>query len=208
VDDASPDYAAIDADATLREALTRFLAVRGMAVDSGADRDSWYMGHGLLHVRLPNFGWRKRAIACHDAHHLLTGYPCTPAGEMQMAAWEFAAGRFPHIGATAFCLPLVGLGSVLLPRRTFAAFVRGRRNSTLYATTLSEEVLATRVADLRERFVPVRSARPTWQDRCAFARLVGWSFALMLAPVLLALVLASITWVVADAGRAPTGFFR
>lgn len=194
MDDASRDYTAIDADATMRDALTRFLADQGMAADSGADRDSWRMGPGLLHFPLPNFGWRKRAIACHDAHHLLTGYPCTPAGEMQMAAWEFAAGRFPHAGATAFCLPLVGLGAMLLPRRTFAAFARGRCNSTLYATLLAEEVLATRVSDLRERFAPVGPMRPTWRDRLAFAQLVGWSFALMLAPPLLALALALAAW--------------
>lgn len=182
--------AEIDADATLQDAMAKFLSAQGIAADSGAARGSWHLGRGLLHIRLPNFGWRKRAIARHDAHHLLTGYPCTPAGEMQMAAWEFAAGRFPHAGATAFCLPLVGLGAVLLPRRTFAAFARGRRSATLYAMTLSDELLTSRVVDLRERLAPAGPMRPTWRDRWAFAQLVSWSFALMLAPILLALGLA------------------
>jgi len=182
---------------TLRDAMTGFLAANGVSAGSGAGARSWYPGRGLLRIRLPNFEWRKRAIACHDAHHLLTGYPCTPAGEMQMAAWEFEAGRFPHAGATAFCLPLVGLGAVLLPRRTFRAFLRGRRSSTLYATTLTDELLASRVNDLRKQFAPVELKQVTWRDGLAYLRLVGLSFALMLtpvAPMLLAL------WLVAGFG--------
>lgn len=179
--------AAIEDDGTMQDAMARFLATQGIAADSGAAQRHWHPGRGLLHIRLPNFGWRKQAIARHDAHHLLTGYPCTPAGEMQMAAWEFAAGRFPHAGATAFCLPLVGLGAVLLPRRTFAAFARGRRSTTLYALACPDEVLAAPVTELRARFAPVGPARPTWRDRWAFAQLVAGSFALMLAPVLLVL---------------------
>lgn len=186
--------AANPADATLQVAMAKFLARNGLAADSGASSKSWQMGRGLLRIRLPNFAWRKRAIACHDAHHILTGYPCTPAGEMQVAAWEFAAGRFPHAGATAFCLPLVGVGAVLLPRRTFAAFVRGRRSTTLYATTLSEAVLATRVVDLRKRFAPSGPVRATLRDWLAYLGVVGLSLTLMLTPfLLLALALALIT---------------
>lgn len=181
---------AIDGDETLRDALIGRLSEQGLDADSGANRDHWFMGRGWLHIRLPNFGWRKQAIVRHDAHHLLTGYPFTPAGEMQVAAWEFAAGRFPHSGATAFCLPLVGLGAVLLPRRTFAAFARGRRSNSLYATTLSDHLLASRVAELRERFAPIGPTRPSWRDRWEFAALVATSFALMLAPILLALSVA------------------
>jgi hypothetical protein len=50
--------------------------------------------------------WRRDAITRHDLHHILTGYSCTMTREMQMAAWEFAAGRYRHWAATLFCLPL------------------------------------------------------------------------------------------------------
>lgn len=173
---------------TLGDALARFPASNDVPADSGASARWWYPGRGPMRIRLPNFEWRKRAIARHDAHHLLTGYPCTPAGEMQMAAWEFAAGRFPHAGATAFCLPLVGLGAMLLPRRTFLAFLRGRCSSTLYATALTEELLASRVTDLRERFAPVALKPMSLRDGLAYSRLVGLSFALMFIPVALPLL--------------------
>lgn len=173
-------FDATDATCRLGDALSVFAATH--AVADGATRAShWYPGRGLLHVRLPNFAWRRRAITRHDAHHVLTGYPCTPAGEMQMAAWEFAAGRYPHAGATMFCLPLVALGASLLPRRTFAAFIRGRRSTSLYATGLSDEILATRVGQLRDRFAPPGPARPTFADRLAYLRLVAWSLALLLS---------------------------
>jgi hypothetical protein len=179
---------AIDANATMRDVMPRFFSANGLPTDGGRDEEFWYLGNGLLHIRLPNFGWRRAAIVRHDAHHLLTGFHCTPTGEMQMAAWEFAAGRLPHPGATAFCLPLVGLGAILLPRRTFAAFLRGRRGSSLYAATLSSDVLALPIAELRNRFAPATPARPTVRDVLAYLRLVGLSFALILVPVLVPLL--------------------
>jgi hypothetical protein len=111
---------------------------------------------------------------------------------MQMAAWEFAAGRFPHAGATAFCLPLVGLGAILLPRRTFAAFLRGRRSKSLYGTRLSSDLLALPIAELRDRYAAATSARSTVSDVLAYLRLVGLSFALMLVPILLPLIVLAL----------------
>ena len=174
-----------DVNVTLRDVMPKSVAIDDMAADDARGMPYWYLGRGLLHIRVPNFGWRKRAIVRHDLHHLLTGYPCTPKGEMEMAAWEFAAGRFPHPGATAFCLPLVGMGAVVSPRRTFAAFVRGRRGTSLYATPLSDEVLASRIVDLRKRFAPTSPTRATLRDWLTYLTLVGLSFSLMLAPLLI-----------------------
>jgi hypothetical protein len=179
-----------DVNVTLRDVMPKCPAIDDMAADDDRGMAYWYLGPGLLHIRVPNFGWRKRAIVRHDVHHLLTGYPCTPTGEMQMAAWEFAAGRFPHPGATAFCLPLVGMGAVVSPRRTFAAFVRGRRSTSLYATPLSDEVLTSRIVDLRHRFAPTSPTQATMRDGFAYLALVGLSFSLMLAPLLILAVAA------------------
>lgn len=154
--------------------------------------ETWYLGDGLLHVRLPNFAWRRTALARHDLHHALTGFPLTPAGEMQMAAWEFAAGRFPHAGATAFCLPLVGLGAIFLPGRTFASFLRGRRSMSLYGLPPSSHVLTLPIDELRARFAPTVPIRPTVGHVLAYLRLVGLSFALMLAPMVLLVTVVTI----------------
>jgi len=153
--------------------------------EGGANASHWYPGEGILHVRLPNFAWRRRAIARHDIHHLLTGYPHTRAGEMQMAAWEFAAGRFPHPAATAFCLPLVAMGAIAFPRRTYDAFVRGRRSTSLYQTELTDDLLDSPAADLQSRFAPGSPAASTIRDKIAYAGLVGLSLAMLAAPFLL-----------------------
>ena len=179
----------VDTEATLRELLPHFRAAHGVPPDGAQGQSHWYLGRGLLHVRMPNFAWRRRALPLHDAPHLLTGYPCTPAGEMQMAAWEFAAGRFPHAGATAFCLPLVGMGAVCFPRRTFAAFVRGRRSRSLYGE--GDDVLALRVGQARERFI-ADAQRATARDGVAYVGIVALSLALIAAPcIVLALLLVS-----------------
>ena len=113
MNDSVQDAVIVDGSKTLRELIPGFMTANHLANTRAA---TWYLGIGRLGIQLPNFEWRKRAIDKHDAHHLLLGYPCTPTGEMQMAAWEFAAGRFPHPGATLFCLPLVAMGAVLVPR--------------------------------------------------------------------------------------------
>ncbi|HEX8239108.1 MAG TPA: hypothetical protein VF574_05140 [Allosphingosinicella sp.] len=92
----------------------------------------WIVRADLVVFPLPNFAWRRRAIDAHDAHHLLTGYPCTCAGELLIAAWEWGAGRYPHWGATLFCAPLVVAGFLLMPRQTLDAWQHGRRSRSLY----------------------------------------------------------------------------
>jgi len=153
-------------------------------------RSYWYPLPGLLRVPLPNFGWRRRALLRHDLHHLLTGYPHTPLGEMEMAAWEFAAGRFEHAGATAFCLPLVGLGAALSPRRTRAAFVRGRRSTSLYANPLPDREAVSRILEWRRQVAMPAGLPASRAEGSAYRRLVALSFAWMLAPPAL-LVLAA-----------------
>lgn len=56
--------------------------------------ESWWHFEVLgVRIYCYNFNWRRQAIAHHDLHHIVTGYPCSLAGEVQVAAWEFAAGR-------------------------------------------------------------------------------------------------------------------
>jgi hypothetical protein len=94
---------------------------------------SWPCAIGPFTLRFPNFAWRRRALAAHDLHHLMTGYPMTMRGEFQLAAWEFGAGRYPHWGATFFCGPLILLGLLWSPPAMWRAFRSGRRSESLYA---------------------------------------------------------------------------
>jgi len=92
----------------------------------------WTCRIGPWVFRLPNFAWRQAAIDAHDRHHMLTGFPLTLRGEIQMAAWEWGAGRYPDWRATAFCSPLILLGAIAMPRRTWRAFRRGQTCQSLY----------------------------------------------------------------------------
>lgn len=92
----------------------------------------WICRIGPLRLRLPNFAWRQRAIDAHDRHHMITGFPLTMAGEIQVAAWEWGAGRYPDWRATLMCGSLVLLGAVAMPRRTLRAYRYGRRCESLH----------------------------------------------------------------------------
>jgi hypothetical protein len=126
--------------ASVGAALRALRRTYGLPDDAG-ECESWTCRLGRATVRLPNFGWRRKALLAHDLHHVLTGYPCTLRGEFQMAAWEFGAGGMPHWAATAFCLPLVVAGLLWSPRRIWRAFAWGRRSRSLHGSTALADIL-------------------------------------------------------------------
>ena len=87
----------------------------------------WICRIGPLRLRLPNFAWRQQALDAHDRHHMITGFPLTMAGEIQLAAWAWGAGRYPDWRATLMCGSLILLGAVAMPRRTLRAYRDGRQ---------------------------------------------------------------------------------
>lgn len=109
--------------------LSEFRRAHGL---TDAKARYWHFRIGPVAVILPNFAWRQAAIDAHDMHHVLTGYPLTIRGEIQLAAWEWGAGRYPDWRATAFCSPLILAGVITMPRRTLAAFRAGRATKSLY----------------------------------------------------------------------------
>ena len=122
-----------DEGVKLGAALTAFRRANGLC-EGEREARLWWVRFGPWAWPLPNFSWRRRAIDAHDIHHLLTGYPCTAAGEVEIAAWELGAGRFRHWGATLACSPLILAGAAAMPKRTLAAFRRGRGCRSLYDT--------------------------------------------------------------------------
>jgi len=167
---------------SVAEALSHHYAQSGLPPDGGRSAGRWSLRLGPLHLGLDNFEWRRRALQLHDVHHLLTGYRCTPSGEMEMAAWEFAAGRFRHPCATLFCLPLVGFGALLIPRRSFAAFRRGRDSRTLYGMPLAPGLMALPIEVLRQRLLPSQPSPLTLRRAIEYAGLVGVSLLLTITP--------------------------
>jgi hypothetical protein len=99
----------------------------------------------------PNTPTRKRAVALHDLHHVVTGYGTDVLGEAEIGAWELCAGCNSAflwwINSSA-----VGLGLLLSPGRVLRAGARAIGQRTLYRDSLPhEELLALPVVELRKR---------------------------------------------------------
>jgi len=179
---------------TVQDALMDYYGRMGAPLDGSSALASRWTPLARWPVTLPNFAWRRHALPVHDLHHVLLGYPCTPRGEFEMAAWEFAAGRFRHVGATAFCLPLVGLGALIQPRRSFAAFIRGRAGRSLYAVGLTPEILASPIEDVRRVVWPASTRAPNWCDRAAYAAWVAAALAWIALPIAVFALGAAAAW--------------
>jgi len=175
---------------TVGEALARFYAVQRLSSGQAASK-RWTCGFGPLELTFPNFEWRKQAIERHDIHHVLTGYACTLAGEIEMAAWEFGAGPFPDIRATLFCLPLLAAGGISAPKKTLAAFKRGRRGRTLYGADLGV-LLHRPLRAVQSEIAPARERPLTTADAFSFGRLILAAFALAFSPLVAGLIFARI----------------
>ena len=170
-------------DLSAREERSRFFAAHGIPPDGGYASTWWSCQFGRITVRIYNFSWRRRAIGLHDLHHILTGYECTLPGEIQMATWEFAAGPFPHYGARLFCLPLIVLGALFLPRKSLAAYVLGRGSTSLYSLSESLELLDLPMETLRSRILPTIRPETTPADRVAYGYLVARAIAVLGIPL-------------------------
>ena len=179
---------------TVRDALADYYGRMNAPRDGSGALASRWAPLARWPIALPNFAWRKRALPVHDLHHVLLGYPCTPGGEFEMAAWEFAAGRFRHAGATAFCLPLVGLGALVHPHRSFAAFVRGRAGRSLYPVGLTPEMLASPIEDVRRIVLPAFTRAPQWRDRVAYATWVAAALTWIAVPIVVLALGAAAVW--------------
>jgi hypothetical protein len=165
-----------------RAALDRFRALHGID-ERYDDTPTWPFRIGPVTVQVPNFSWRKAAIQRHDIHHLVTGYPFNMRGEFQVATWEFAAGRYPHAGATLLILPLVVLGFFRSPGSIWRAFVDGRRSRSLYRPEVADRALHTSWEDLLSAVQPHATYRVSAADRATFAWLVLQSAALVTTPI-------------------------
>lgn len=176
----------MSAEVTAGEELARARRMLGLPANP-ASRADWSFRAACVAITLPNYSWRRGAIDKHDLHHLILGEPFDLKGECQVAVWEFAAGPYPDIRAQLFCLPLVALGAVSAPGRTWRSYLNGRRRNSLYRIetdeALSLSVLASTTNTGRSN-EPVRAV-------LGFAALLVASASLYLIPVLLIIMLAS-----------------
>ncbi len=143
---------------------------------------TWPFTIGPVTIPFPNFSWRRAAIQRHDIHHMLTGYPFTMRGEFQVATWEFAAGRYPHWGATLLLLPLVVIGLFWSPAAIWRAFMKGRGELSLYRPELRDAATRLPLDALAAR-TRVRARGGQVTNAAAFAWLVLQSASVIAAPI-------------------------
>jgi hypothetical protein len=160
-----------DDERLLRTALADYLAASGLPADSGVSQ-RWVSVRLLgLPIVFPNFDARRAVLVEHDVHHLLTGYRTDWTGEGEIGAYEIATGCRHLWAAWFFNFGGFLFGLLIAPRRTFRAFVRGRRGTNFYGAP-RERTLQRTVAEARCLLGLDRDPGPaTWRDARAFA---GW----------------------------------
>ncbi|MCB9795625.1 MAG: hypothetical protein H6741_23250 [Alphaproteobacteria bacterium] len=183
-------------DIRVRDARRDYFIQAGFG-EGGNYEDTWaWFVAGPLRVPIYNTAGRIYAVRYHDLHHLITGYRTDWRGEFEIAAWEIGAGCGDASFAWMINLSGLGAGLLTLPRRTAAAFYRGRRSRSLYGREI-ESLLDMPLAALQAEVGTDQAAvAPTLRDRLA---LLGWflvsipvwlpQLALLLSPILLPLLL-------------------
>jgi hypothetical protein len=114
------------------EALARRFREDGLALD-GEYSDRWVeIRVGPIKLSLPNSQARTRQEKLHDLHHVVTGYKTDLYGEAEIAAWELGSGCRDYVAAWVLNLAALPSGALVAPKRTLAAFQRGRHTRNLY----------------------------------------------------------------------------
>lgn len=146
---------------SMREARDLYFKDNGFAPDGGYNASWVELKLGPIPLPFPNSPARKRAVPFHDLHHLVTGYGTDWVGEAEISAWEVGAGCGPMLVAWQLNLSMMLVGTFIAPRRTFAAFSRGRRSRSFYRDSYPS-LIASTVAEAKARAaLPVApSARP------------------------------------------------
>jgi len=173
---------------TLREGRERYFEVGGFGTETYTDR--WVkLPLGPLHFYLPNLGARRACVPLHDVDHVLTSYAPTWQGEFQISGFEIGAGCGGYwFGWMVNSQGLLG-GTLLWPRGTLRAFVRGRRcAASIYdRERVDEAMLDTRISELRARIGLDHDISPVmWSERRAFASAVALSLIVNTSPLLAA----------------------
>jgi hypothetical protein len=159
-------HAPYPSEMTMRTARDRYFEVNGFGADGGYG-DAWVdFKIGPVPLPFPNTAGRIAAVKFHDLHHVLTEYETDVLGEFEISAWEIGAGCKSFAAAWALNLGGLAAGVVSAPRRTYAAFVRGRRSRSLYGETF-EPLLDATVGEMRAKYVGKAEAG-TATDALAF----------------------------------------
>jgi len=153
---------------TMSAARTRYFENNGFGADGGYGAAWVDFKLGPIPFPFPNTPQRVDAVKFHDLHHVLTGYDTDFTGELEISAWEIAAGCKRYAAAWVLNLGGIAAGLFTSPGRVFAAFVRGRHSSTVYGEAF-EPLLERTVGELRAAHVAAPEPRASLSDVLLFA---------------------------------------
>ncbi len=111
---------------TVLEGRDAYLAENGFSVAGYTAPRSQGSLFGIA-ISVPNPPAHQRGVRLHDLVHVATGFGTDHVGEAEISAWQLArglGGAGTYVGAIV--LFNVALGSLLSPRRTWAAAHAGR----------------------------------------------------------------------------------
>jgi hypothetical protein len=166
------DYAA-DPTLTLSAARDLYFAANHFGADGGYN-DAWVdFKLGPIPMPFPNTPGRLRAVRPHDLHHVLAAYGTDTLGEFEISAWEIGGGCADHYAAWALNLSGAVAGMLTIPRRTWRAFLRGRRTRNLYRTPYNDALLARRVGEVRAELGLDRDEETARKARASDVALFG-----------------------------------
>ncbi len=134
---------------TLRDARAKYFALNNFGDDGGYD-DNWVkVEYGWLRFYFPNTRARVEVVRYHDLHQILTEYSTSMPGETEISAWEIATGCTANYAAWILNLLGFGFGLLINRRGVHRAFLRGRYSSNLYAYAFDDQLLSSKVGEMR-----------------------------------------------------------
>jgi hypothetical protein len=157
-----------DPTMTMREARARYFEDNHFGDDGGYSSPWVDFKLGPIPMPFPNTQGRVRAVRYHDLHHIVTEYATDTLGEFEISAWELGAGCKGYLAAWQLNLGGLAAGVMSIPRRTFRAFVRGRRARSLYDRDY-DALLDRTVGDVTAEIAPPVPTEASASDVALFA---------------------------------------
>ncbi len=160
---------------TLREALDIFFKQYNLGEEGGLNQDWAYLDFKFFRLPFPNTASRKRALIYHDIHHIVTGYKSDWQGEAEIGAWEVSTGCGDHTAAWVLDIGSLLMGVCFFPRKTFHAFIRGRRTLNLYGNTYTKEDLLPMKIDEVQKMLLLNAEQNKPATAKEIFAFIGWT---------------------------------
>ncbi|MFL5764311.1 MAG: hypothetical protein ACJ77K_10265 [Bacteroidia bacterium] len=139
---------------TPREVLNKFYIDNHLDDDGGNSKSFVRIDAAKnFHFYIPNSDLRRKAVALHDVHHILSGYNTSFKGECEISAWEIGSGIGKYWIALYIDTAGMMMGLPLYFKSVLRAYARGRRTKNLYSDQPAiDKALDMKISELQAEF--------------------------------------------------------